>query len=341
MPEALPLLTNSRLRTHRECARKEKIMYQDGYRPVREGEALRFGTLVHHGLEAYWLAIQAWQQDSTLTDAAPEAAAFAAIARRAFDGFEQAKAEEMIRLYAAKWRVTDELEYEVLAVEPQFRAPLLNPETMHPSKTWQLAGKIDVIVRRRRDGRVLVVDHKTSSDDVESDDSVLWSKLAMDSQPSQYVLGAEALGFAVDELLWDVLKKPAQRPKLATPVEKRKYTKTDGKLHADQREFDETPDEYRARIREAMEAAPDRFMQRRSFPRSNSQIQDFMYDSWQQAATMRESARLGRAPRNPDSCFAYGRCPLWTLCSTGGDPVDYPGEFQRVENVHPELEESK
>lgn len=331
------LLTSSRARCFRECPRLHQFKYLRGIRPVRESEALRFGTLVHVGLEAYWLAIQRWQEDSTIIEAKPDEAALNAVSGRGANAFEQVRAEEMLAEYAARWRVRDELEYGVLAVEPRFECALINPETMHPSRTTRLAGKIDVVVRRRSDGRCLVVEHKTTSDDVRGDDADYWARLAMDHQCSFYVLGAESLGWQVDEILYDVLVKPQQRPKLATPVEERKFTKA-GALYATQREFDESPDEYRARVREALVADPSRYLSRKAVPRSNSQVQDFLFDAWQQAATMRESERTGRAPRNPDACLRFGRCPFFSVCSTGADPAEYPAEFQVVADVHPELQ---
>jgi hypothetical protein len=328
--EAAPieLLTASRMRAFRDCARLHQLKYVEGWRPVETSEALRFGTLVHVGLEAYWNAIR---------DGAPTLlAAHAAMDGRAYDAFEQVRAEEMLRAYSNRWEASDFDAYEVLAVEAQFETFLLNPETFAPSRTWRLAGKIDAIVRRRSDGRDLVIEHKTSSENVSADDADYWTKLAIDPQISEYTLGAESLGYDVDEVLYDVLGKPTQRPKKATPVEDRKFTK-DGRLYATQRELDETPEEYRARVREAIEAQPERFTARRSIPRSEAQIRDFMADAWALAATMRESVRLGRAPRNPDACDRYGRCPMWNLCSTGARPEDYPGDYVRSSDKHPEL----
>lgn len=337
------LLTNSRLRAFRDCGRLHDLLYVQGIRPNREAEALRFGTLIHRGLEAYWSCLVRDENQRHAEEFGRDGhvhlaleAALAAIDGKAFDAFEQVRADAMISFYAQRWMSGDLADYEVLGVEAEFRAPLLNPETWAASKTWTLAGKVDVIVRRKEDGRVLVIDHKTTSDEMEGDDATLWAKLQMDSQPSQYVIGAEALGYAVDELMWDILKKPKQKPLLATPVESRKYTK-DGKLYAAQREHDETPAEYGARIREALSEAPDRFFQRKTFPRAESQIKDFLVDAWAQSATMRESARLGRSVRNPDACHRYGTCPFWLLCSTGAKAENYPGDYIKVENVHPEL----
>lgn len=335
----LELLTSSRMRCFRECARKHDLSYVQGYRPSRTAEALRFGTLVHAALEAYWKAIQDWQRDSTIIESAPLGAALQAIQRfPGSDAFEKIRAEEMICAYVRQWGASDPHAYEVVAVETRFDAPLLNPETMHASKTWRLAGKVDVVLRRRSDDRVLVGESKTTSDAIESDADHYWEKLAIDGQISGYVLGAESMGHQCDEVLYDVLKKPAMRPLLATPMDARKFTAA-GVLYASQRALDETAGEYRLRVRAALLESPDKYLQRKSIPRSNSQIEDWMFDAWQQSGMMRESARLGRSPRNAEACHRMGTCPFWTLCSTGGKPADYPADFTKLADVHPELAE--
>lgn len=327
----LPLLTNSRMRCFRECARKHRFSYVEGWRPAIEPEALRFGSLVHIGLEGYWLAIGRSGSD-------PLGAAFGSIADRGTDAFDQARAEEILRGYAMRWSEEDAATYDVIAVEPQYRTPLWNVATDRDSRTWQLAGKIDAILRRRADQRVLVCEHKTTVSAIESDAEHYWSTLALDHQISGYVLGAEALGHRVDEVLYDVLRKPQQRPLLATPVEARKWTK-DGRLYANQRETDETADEYRLRLREAIMSDLSRYFQRRAIPRTESQIRDYLADAWATASIMRTLELENLAPRNPEACWRFGACPYWSLCSTGAKPEESPGEFVHVSNVNTELED--
>jgi hypothetical protein len=50
------LLTTSRLSSARACQRLHKHRYADGIRPAVEAETLRFGSLVHKALEAWWKA---------------------------------------------------------------------------------------------------------------------------------------------------------------------------------------------------------------------------------------------------------------------------------------------
>lgn len=331
----MELLTASRLSTYRKCARREWFAYREGWRPIVDGDALLDGTLWHRGMEAWWLAWAAGE------DAL--AAALAAVAGRARDEWAQVRIEEMLRGYDARWK--DQRFDQVIGVEEEFRAPLVNPDTFAPSRTWRLAGKVDVNVIEN--GRALIVEHKTSSEDI-SPGSDYWLRLQMDHQLSIYTIGAEVLGHQPAGCLYDVAYKPQLKPLTATPEAERKYTqaKVDKKtgeviepsrLYANQRATDETVDEYRARVRAAITAEPDKYFQRREVPRIESQLKDFLWDAWETSKTLREGHLAGRAPRSPESCFNMGRCPYWQCCSTGSRPEDHPGMFHKLEWVHPEL----
>lgn len=322
------LLTNSRLRTYRECPRKHRLMYEDLWRPVREDDTLAYGTLGHLGLEAWW------RSESDHLDAA-----LAAVAGRARDPYQQVSIEEVLRGYDARW-AADRALHEVLHVEREFIAPLINPDTWAESRTWALGGKVDVIVRERAGaGRVLVVEHKFTGENIADAASPYWAKLAMDGQVSHYYIGAESLGAQVEGCIYDVVSKPGQRPLKATPIESRKYTK-DGRLYAAQRENDETPDEYRARIKAAIDADLQGFFPRKDVPRLESDLRDYLGDAWAYASQIREARNAGRAPRNPEACHRYSTCPFWDVCANGVKPEDHPDTYQRVESAHPELVET-
>jgi len=329
----LPLLTSSRLRCFRECPRKHAYAYVEGFRPAKTSEALRFGTLLHAGLEGYWLAIR--------DGADPLDWALSSIEGRGFDIFEQIRAEELLRGYATRW-AEDARDFEVVAVEAEFRAPLMNPASgLTASRTWRLAGKIDLIVRRRADGRVLVGEHKSTVERIEDDADHYWSTLAIDGQISGYVVGAEALGHQVDEILYDVVRKPGQRPAYATPPEQRKYTKPTktepSRLYAGQRETDEAPGEYRERIRAAISSDLASHFQRRSISRTQSQIAEYLTNTWAWGRIIREAELAGRMPGTSEACHRFGQCAYWLACSTGTHPADHPSDYVKLDNVHPEL----
>lgn len=319
------ILTVSRLRTWRDCRRLHKLKYVDGWRPVVTGEALRWGSLIHAGLEGWW------KDDGT----GRLVAAVEAVAGKGFDPFEQVAAEEILAGYDAHWGADDR--YEVLAVESTFFAPMLNPETGQPSRTWVLAGKLDGILRDRSTGAVLILEHKTTTENTADPADPYWVKLAMDSQVSHYYLGAESLGHAAEGCLYDVMLRPRLRPLKATPLEARKFTK-DGKLYANQRDRDETPEEYGARVRADIEASPEKYFQRRDVARTDNDIREYLGDLWAEGRMMREAELANRAPRNPDSCHRFGTCPFFDACAYGLQLTDHPDSFTKVDDVHPELE---
>lgn len=319
------ILTNSRIRTWRDCRRKHALMYLEGWRPVKQGEALRFGSLIHEGLEAWW----ADDGSGRLV------AAIERIAGRGFDAYEQAAAEELLAGYDARWG-TDE-RYEVLAVEDSFFVPLINPDSGAASRTWVLGGKVDGVVRDRETDALLILEHKTTTENFADPVDPYWTKLAMDPQVSHYFIGAEGLGHVAEGCLYDVLLRPRLQPLRATPVEKRKY-KANGVLYANQRDQDETPDEYRARVRADIEANPDKYFQRRDVARTDRDILEYLGDVWAEGRMMREAELAGRAPKNPEACHRFGQCWAWDICAYGVKPEDHPEAFQKLENVHPELD---
>jgi hypothetical protein len=320
------LLTISRMRTRRDCQRKHRLMYLDGWRPVKQDEAQSFGSLVHTGLEAWWRG----EGNARLIDT------LEAIAGKGADPFEQVAAEELLTGYHAWWGPSAD-RYDVLAVEETFLVPLLNPETGAPSRTWVLAGKVDGVVRDRHTGSLLILEHKTTTENFADAADSYWTKLAMDFQVSQYFLGAEGLGHSAEGCLYDVLLRPRQKPLKATPEESRKYT-AKGQLYANQRAEDETSEEYRLRVRADIETSPAKYFARKEIARTDRDIVEYLGDVWSEGRAMRDAELAGRHPRNPDSCDRYGRCPFWNICAYGLNPADHPELFERVENVHPELE---
>jgi hypothetical protein len=145
------LLTSSALKTYRECPKKYELMYDQRWRPVRTSGALRFGTLTHKALEAWWKNLQGDRLGAALEALRTES-----------DPWDAVKVRELIVGYEAKWGPSAG-DYEAIGVETKFTLPLMNPDTMGESRTWDLGGKMDVLVRALRGpyaGCVGVVEHK-------------------------------------------------------------------------------------------------------------------------------------------------------------------------------------
>jgi len=325
----LRLLTASAIRAARACARYYHNLYNLGVRPVDDADELGFGTLIHRGLEAWWQYCASGGHDTFTLGAALDAI------RGHADPFELARARAMLRAYHRRWlRAAPAL--EVLGVEVQFETPLVNPMTNRASRTWRLAGKIDVLVRDEL-RRELIVEHKTSAEDLSSG-SEYWRRLQLDTQISMYYAGARALGHDPRGVIYDVLGKTRHRPLKATSPEDRKYTK-DGALYAKQRDRDETPEEYEARLDAIYDESAEVLLQRRQVVRLEAEEREFAWEAWQYAQRIREDERAERHPRNPDSCSRYGRaCAFLDACAGLAD-LDDPARFRKGP-IHPELQEA-
>jgi hypothetical protein len=349
----MQLLTQSRLAAQRACQRLHHLKYDLGYSAIVELGGRRFGTLVHKGLEAWWRARMTIDAGSPAADAAALAMALEACAGEA-DPFERVKAEVLLTGYHERWKHEP---YDVLGVEAEFMTTLRNPSTGAASRTWDLAGKLDVIVRDPRDGNVKFIEHKTSSEDI-TPGSIYWRRLRMDTQVSVYFEGARALGHDAAACIYDVIGKPGLRPgavplldddgvKIVHDGAGQRVRTKDGKKWRETGDTaqgyvlqtrPETPEEYRARLTEAVAAEPDRYFARGEVVRIGDEMEDALVDIWQLGQQIRENEIAGRHPRNPAACLQDGRpCDFLAICA-GEASLDDETQFTRSDRVHPELE---
>lgn len=310
------LLTHSRLACYRSCPRKHFLRYELGLRPITDGSPLRVGSAFHAALEAY----------DKGTD--PASALEAGLA----DEFEMAMVAAMVNGHRTMWSLND---LEVVATEQEFAIPLVNPETGAQTNVWQLAGKLDRIVRLP-DGRLALMEYKTTSRDF-APGADYWLRLHMDQQLSLYMIAAREAGFDVQTVLYDVTRRPGMRPLKATPEDQRKYVKATGALYANQRDADETPDEYAARIAADIAARPDHYFARIEIARLDQDLEDCAAEIWQQQQAIREAQRTGRWYRNPAACIENFKCEYLNVCMNRDLEYVTPDGFTRSENVHPEL----
>jgi hypothetical protein len=154
------------------------------------------------------------------------------------------------------------------------------------------------------------------------------------------MVGARSLGYQPVGVIYDVLRKPALRPKTATPVESRKYTK-DGVLYATQRDTDESPAEFEQRILLDIAEKPESYFVRGEVMRLESDEAEAAADCWQIARMVREAEVMGRAPRNADACMQWScPCDYFGVC-THADSLDNADKFRRAEDPHEELGDAK
>lgn len=325
MESTKQVLTHSSLKTFRQCKKKYFFQYEQGIETVKESEPLFFGSLMHEGIAVYSKNHSVQDAIDVMTNIVNETTQ---------DEFVLAKAIAMMEGYATQYNNEP---YLYVEIEKEYRAPLLNPETARSSQTFELAGKIDAIVKCETD-RFMIKEIKTTSESIDAE-SPYWQRLMMDAQISNYFIGAEVLGYKINSCVYDVLKKPTLTPYKATPIEKRQFKK-DGTLYASQRDKDETPQEYYERLASDIKENPSKYYARKEIARSENDLKDFLTDVWDEAQILKEKKRNGIFSRNTEACITvYGTCPFWSAC-VGAASIDDHTLYRKKGSKHTELAEA-
>lgn len=186
-----------------------------------------------------------------------------------------------------------------------------------------------------------ILERKTSSEDI-SQGSTFWLRTRMDVQIGTYLRAARQMGMDIHGVCYDVLLKPGCKPYMATPPEARKYTKPTKKeptprLYANQRDRDETVEEFEQRCLDTIAEDPNAFYQRGIVVRLEQEHHESAADIWATTQAMRDAKRLNMYPRHPDSCVQWSRpCELLPICSgmtTADDTTLYRIETAQHEEL--------
>lgn len=353
------LLTHSRLSTAKVCLRKHFFAYEVGLRKAQQSTPLRMGSAVHLGLERLSIT-------GDLQEACNAVRANYAEVPSWVQDFDEwiTEAETcccLVSGYQWRWsQPNDGLErapnvVDTVATELEFVLPLRNPETGYPSTNWKMAGKTDRIVRLV-DGRVAILETKTTGDDI-GPDSDFWRRLRMDQQISLYVIAAREMGYPVETVVYDVIRKPSigrlQVPmldedgcKIVVDADGKRVFNQNGsrRQSADKakgwtlQSRLQAPFEYANRLLEDIAARPDWYYQRLEIPRLASDIEEFQVELWQQQKLISACQSHGYWFRNTAACIHPYKCEYFDICCGGwqqGMPV--PDGFEITTNVHPEL----
>ncbi|TMQ13038.1 MAG: hypothetical protein E6J91_19715 [Deltaproteobacteria bacterium] len=104
------------------------------------------------------------------------------------------------------------------------------------------------------------------------------------------------------------------------------------RLHANQRDSDETVEVFEERLLGVIAESPDSWLQRSIVVRLEHELPEMRQDVVDSIAI----AELGIAVRNPESCSRFGRlCEFFPLCS-GRSDVENREQWPRG-RAHPEL----
>ncbi len=353
------ILTHSAVNTFDTCKKMYQYRYVIGIKRPEDPEALIIGKIVHDGIEMHL-------QGKTAIDVQR-------VIREKYrpiecDGtqetFDKHKEQEYtiakaIGIVAAYFNHYGENRLTPIETEKTFEIPLqriTDKGNTGTSRKFTLSGVRDAIVEDA-EGNLYLMEHKTTSDKI--DEPVYWQRLNVDNQVSLYWKAAIQAGYNIKSILYNVISKPALRPKeiplldldglkivLDTNRDERVYN-ANGKPRqtADKdkgfviQTRPETSEEFTARVALAMLAEPERYFERRKIARLENDLAISEQDYWFAANLINQCEANGYYPRSTGACMKWGRaCPYLDICSTGGyaegDPI--PNGFVKAE-PHEEL----
>lgn len=254
--------------------------------------------------------------------------------------------------------------FETIEVEAEVRSDVVNPSTGRPSTRFDHVSKLDVIAFDRFARETIIVEHKSSSDDL-TPGSPYWRRLSLDSQVSKYLLSLRQSGAgSVRSCLYDVAAKPGTGPKAIPSKDVRELAES-GEYHglkaswatqeriselykasrgdrggftgkAHERDFLEL---YGLRLRSLIRERQEAFFGRLVLTRTDEELELYARELWELTAEIRKSRLSPISPRNSGACWNFNRpCEFFDVC-TGSAEIEDRSLFERPGQVHVELDE--
>jgi PD-(D/E)XK nuclease superfamily len=244
--------------------------------------------------------------------------------------------------YHHRWISED---WTVETIEQEFHVPIFNPASKRRSLLYTHAGKFDGIVSQNGDDYLL--EHKTCREEI-SPGSAYWTRLAIDTQISGYLLASWHLGRKLKGVLYDVIRKPEIRPKRLSLNETSRVQTTgcycNVRLSEDcmlqfghSGDLRETAEMFQARLVQDTLERPEWYFGRQLVTRLDQELLTYAEELWRTVKDIHAAESLGDHRRNDKACFAYHRpCEYLGLCSGH----DCPGpHWRQLPTLHPELED--
>jgi len=207
--------------------------------------------------------------------------------------FQASMIRGMLTAYDARWGDVQS-NINVREIEKQYYADLPNVRSSGRSRTFRLAGKLDKLTAE--DATVTLTDHKTTQSDIEENSSY-WRQIEVEGQPNQYELLLLANGIKVDQVIWDVVRKPAIKPKAIAKKDVAAlaslHTYCGQHIECDAFEgMKETPELFELRVAQLMRDQGEKYFQRRSAKRTRS---GRLHAIWDSLSVSGHLLRLGHA----------------------------------------------
>lgn len=334
------VLTASRINSMMACPRRHYWRYECGLKRSESSHALRFGTAWHRAMECRW------------NGGSPIKCFEEAVGYDSFDPETVATLSSLLSAYIRYWNVSP---VDTIHTEVEFE------HTIDRSHKFLSAGKIDGLARLK-DGRLAIIEHKTTSSSLDPD-SDYWLRLRADTQLRQYADAARKSGWDVSLVLYDVTRKPTIRPKQVPILDdaglkvviddqsgERVFNKNGSpRLSAGEgmtlQTREETKEEYSIRLEEDALSRPEFYFARREVPIIDDDLEDFRESRLQVARMILDRRREQAKSIKPERAwprFVNGMicpyCEYAEFCLQNISPnLDFPPSGYEIKPPNEEL----
>lgn len=321
------VITNSERSTYRRCIRKWHYTYEKLRITPNIPEPLWFGSAIGLGLDGIW------EQEEDFMDRFVDY--IEANAPKTGKDWQEKlmtayyKGRAMLNAYKALYANDMDI-WELVEVE----APVF---TNIQDNIW-LRGMIDKVIRNKRTGKLVVMDHKTTKDDLENPAFDYWRIKSLDPQLVGYREGLEKSTGEKCDMLYDSIKKfPSGRK---STVRKRKDESTD-EFALRKADNIETWDDYYDRVLAEYTNNPTKYFKRQYIHRTEDEYEEFIEELVEDAKAIAHTKESQVYPKNHGMCekLSY-KCEYFDICTKvdcGGD-IMLSDNFKTKANRHPELD---
>jgi hypothetical protein len=307
------MITSSSMGTLQACAENYRLRYIAGLEAIEKPRTLYIGSVFHD-------AVEVLRKGGSLHDM------LGVLAGNGMSADDVCLLTVMIEAYHQKYRREAG---NFAEVEMEFYHEALGSDVT-------LAGKVDAIAKATP-GHLL---YETKT--VARIDGGYLDRLWSARQTLVYNRVLNQMGYDIQGVMYDLVGKPTIKRLLATPVEKRRYTKDKGtgqmRLHAKQRDQDESDSGFLSRLREWYRNHPEA-LHRELIIYTEEQLDSIEQDVRNEVKRLQWHIQSGVWPRSLSSCHRFNRpCEFSPLCQSGGNSLVLETHYQRRDKIHSELE---
>jgi len=336
------ILTYSALSKFRDCRKAYDWRINHGLVPIGRDAKVYLGKVFHKALEQWYrLDLEGNAKNSEAIDRILCVFDSAYPERNSNPEHKRAwhLARAMFQAYIQRHLVEN---FHVVAVEHKFEAPIINPATGKRSRTFEMQGKVDLVVQMHGSGDYYIVEHKTAAN-ITGD---YIERLPLDFQVhlySHYL--SKDLGVRIAGVIYNVTGKAQIKQRQGETEQQFASRKADliaksrSSRSSAKRRKPETDQEFQARLAAKYEE-PGMFHREELFISSND-VQRTISEVWQLTQQLLIARRAGNWYRNTGHCIRFNqKCEYFELCRSNDNP-NIINNFFTQKPAHSELDEER